>query len=117
LILRETGSGTRQVMEEFIEKHEISISKKMQLTSNEAVKQALIAGFGFSIMPLIGIKNELKNKQLQIYPIQNLPITTMWSLVWMKGKNHSPVAEEFLRYLKEEQKNIVSSHFSWYEEY
>jgi DNA-binding transcriptional LysR family regulator len=117
LIFRENGSGTRQVMEEFIENHEISVTKKMQLTTNEAVKQALIAGFGYSIMPLIGIKNELKNKQLQIYPIQNLPITTMWRLVWMKGKNHSPVAVEFLRYLNDEQSNIVSNHFRWYEEY
>jgi DNA-binding transcriptional LysR family regulator len=61
LIFREAGSGTRQTMESFIEKNNLSVLKKMELTSNEAVKQALLAGLGYSIMPLIGIKNELIN--------------------------------------------------------
>ena len=56
----------------------------MELTSNEAVKQAVLAGLGYSIMPLIGIKNELHNKQLSIYPIKGLPIKTTWSLIWLK---------------------------------
>lgn len=34
----------------------------MELTSNEAVKQAVIAGLGASITPIIGLKNELQNK-------------------------------------------------------
>jgi len=41
----------------------------MQLTSNEAVKQAVIAGLGYSIMPLIGAKNELETRDLQIIPV------------------------------------------------
>jgi DNA-binding transcriptional LysR family regulator len=61
LIFREKGSGTRQTMETFIERNNISVLKKMELTSNEAVKQALLAGLGYSIMPLIGIRNELHN--------------------------------------------------------
>ena len=75
----------------------------MTLTSNEAVKQAVIADLGFSIMPLIGIKNELQNNELQIINIKGLPITTTWSLIWLKGKKHSPVSEAFLDYLKKEK--------------
>ena len=99
LIFREKGSGTRQTMEYFFEKNNISVVKKMELTTNEAVKQALLAGLGFSIMPLIGIKNELFNKELQIIPIKGLPIKTTWSLIWNKSKNHSPAALAFLEYL------------------
>jgi DNA-binding transcriptional LysR family regulator len=62
LIFREPGSGTRQIMENFIVSNDIKVYKKMELTSNEAVKQAILAGFGFSIMPLIGIKRELSTK-------------------------------------------------------
>lgn len=87
LIFREKGSGTRQTMESFIDAHNISALKKMELTSNEAVKQALLAGLGYSIMPLIGIKNELRNKELQIVPIKGLPIKTTWRLIWLKGKS------------------------------
>ena len=74
-------------MEKFIERHHIAAVKKMELTSNEAVKQAVLAGLGFSIMPLIGIRNELRNKELQVIPVRGLPIKTNWSLIWLKGRN------------------------------
>ena len=117
LIFREKGSGTRQTMERFIEDNSISVLKKMELTSNEAVKQALLAGLGYSIMPLIGIKSELHSDELQIIPVKGLPIKTIWSLIWLKGKNHSPVCISFLDYLKKEKESIVQDKFSWYEEY
>ena len=117
LIFREPGSGTRQTMSEFLDRNEIQHIKKLELTSNEAVKQALIAGMGYSIMPLIGIKNELFNGDLQIVPVKGLPITTMWSLIWMKGKSHSPVAAAYLDYLSENKENITAQKFGWYEKY
>jgi len=117
LIFREKGSGTRQTMVDFIDRNKISVLKKMELTSNEAVKQALLAGLGYSIMPLIGIKNELYNHDLHIIPIKDLPITTTWSLIWLKGKRHSPVSSSFLEYLKNEKDQIVHDKFSWYEQY
>jgi DNA-binding transcriptional LysR family regulator len=117
LIFREKGSGTRQTMEKFFERQNISVLKKMELTSNEAVKQALLAGLGYSIMPLIGIKNELHSNELQIIPIKGLPIITTWSLIRLKGKKHSPVSKSFLDYLKKEKAQIVHDKFSWYEQY
>lgn len=117
LIFREKGSGTRQTMESFIESNNISVLKKMELTSNEAVKQSLLAGLGYSIMPLIGIKNELHNKELQIISIKGLPIKTTWSLIWLKGKKHSPVAQSFLDYLIKNKSKIVEEKFRWYEQY
>lgn len=117
LIFREKGSGTRQTMESFIERHHIKVLKKMELTSNEAVKQALLAGLGYSIMPLIGIRNELHNNELQIIPIKGLPITTTWSLIWLKGKKHSPASLAYLQYLKSNVAQIVHEKFNWYEQY
>jgi len=117
LIFREKGSGTRQTMESFIEQNNLTVLKKLELTSNEAVKQALLAGLGYSIMPLIGIKNELHNNELQIIPIKGLPITTTWRLIWSKGKKLSPVSLSFLDYLNEEKLQIIQEKFSWYEQY
>lgn len=117
LIFREKGSGTRQTMEKFIENNHIAILKKMELTSNEAVKQAVMAGLGYSVMPLIGIKNELHENQLKIIPVKGLPITTTWSLIWMKEKKHSPVATRFLEYMKQEKETVIQQSFKWYEEY
>lgn len=89
----------------------------MELTSNEAVKQAVIAGLGYSIVPLIGIRNEIFNKDLQIIPFKGLPIKTTWSLIWMDAKRHSPVSLAFLNHLKENRSQIVQSNFSWYEQF
>ncbi len=113
LIYREEGSGTRYVMEKFIANNELPVMKKMELTSNEAVKQAVIAGLGCSIMPLIGIKNELNDGQLQIIPVKGLPIKSNWQLIWLKNKSFSPVAELYLEYLKVEKNNIIKEKFEW----
>lgn len=115
LLFRENGSGTRQIMERFIVQQDLKINKRMELTSNEAVKQAILAGLGYSIMPLIGIRKEIQNKDLQIIPLKGLPIKTDWSLIWVKGKNHNPAALVYLDYLKKEKEAIIHSKFSWYE--
>lgn len=117
LIFREKGSGTRLTMERFLEQNRISILKKMELTSNEAVKQAVIAGLGYSIMPLIGIKNEILNGDLKIISVEGFPITTMWSLVWLKRKKLNPVSLAYLDYLKNNKAQIAQNQFGWYERY
>lgn len=117
LIFREKGSGTRQTMEGFIRRHDLAVVKKMELTSNEAVKQAVMAGLGYSIMPLIGIRNELHSGQLRIIPVRGLPLTTMWSLTWLKAKRHSPVATAFLEHVRREKDRIVRTRFEGYENY
>lgn len=117
IIYRESGSGTRYVMESYIEKNNLPVRKKMELTSNEAVKQAVIAGLGYSIMPLIGIKNELTNGDLQIIPVKGFPIKSNWNLIWLKQKGFSPVAAAFLDYVKREKDNIIKDKFEWFEQY
>ncbi|KYG75767.1 MULTISPECIES: LysR family transcriptional regulator [Roseivirga] len=117
LIYREEGSATRNAMEEFIQSRSISTYKKLELTSNEAVKQAVIAGLGYSIMPLIGLKNELKSHQLEIIPLKGLPIITQWNLIWMKSKNLSPVAKAYLEHIEQNKDQLIGQHFDWYEKY
>lgn len=112
MMFREPGSGTRFTMERFIERHHFQIKKKLELTSNEAVKQAVLANLGFSIMPLIGIRTELRDGLLKIIPVKGLPIKTMWQLIWMKGKRFSTVASAFLEYIEKEKDAIVEEHFT-----
>lgn len=63
-------------MESFLKSKNISVEKRLQFTSNEVVKQAVIADLGFSITTLIGIKNAIRNNDLQIMPIEGLPVIT-----------------------------------------
>ena len=111
-LFREEGSITRLVMENFILKNKIKIKKKIELTSNEAVKQAVMAGLGLSIMPIIGIRNEIESGLLTIIPKKGLPIQTTWRLIWLKEKRLSPIAESYLNYLAKEKQNIIQNNFT-----
>lgn len=113
LIFRENGSATRLMMEKFLQRCKIELKQKMELSSNEAVKQSLIAGLGISLMPLIGIKNELSLGHLKIIPVKGTPITTSWNLVWLAEKKLSPVASAFVEYIKHEKMAIFENQFSW----
>jgi DNA-binding transcriptional LysR family regulator len=104
-------------MESFFEQSKVNVRKKLELTSNEAVKQAVIAGLGFSVMPLIGVHNEIILKDLNIIPVAGLPIKTKWRMIWLKTKKLSPVAETFLEYIKENKKEIQDRNFSWIKEF
>ena len=117
LIYREQGSATRKKMEYFIASNKISTYKKMELKSNEALKQALIAGLGYSIMPLIGIKNELKNGDLHVIPVKGLPMVTNWNLIWLSSKNLSSISKHFIDYINENKDKIIKTHFDWFNSY
>ena len=111
-LFREEGSMTRLVMENFILKNKIKIKKKIELTSNEAVKQAVMAGLGLSIMPIIGIRNEIESGLLTIIPKKGLPVQTTWRLIWLKEKRLTPIAESYLNYLAKEKQNIIQNNFT-----
>lgn len=111
-IYREVGSATRTAMESYIDQQGISIHKKIELTSNEAVKQAVIANMGISIMPIIGIRQELQTKQLKIIPMDGLPIQTNWHIVWNRGTRLSPSAKAFIEHLENNKNSIIETFFS-----
>ncbi|NAY91997.1 LysR family transcriptional regulator [Muricauda sp. JGD-17] len=117
LIFREKGSATRAAMETYLTKKNVTVSKKIELTSNEAVKQAVIAGLGCSIMPLIGVNNELKKGDLKIIPLKDLPVITTWNLVWLQNKKLSPVALALLDHLNATKEKVIKDNFAWVQEY
>ncbi len=73
----------------------------------------LLAGLGYSIMPLIGIRNELQSGAIKIIPVEGLPIHTAWQLIWLKGKNLSPVAKAYLQHVEMEKERIAGLYFTY----
>ncbi len=112
LIYREQGSATRNAMSIYFSNH--TKRKSIELTSNETVKQAVVAGLGYSIIPLIGMSNELQNGDIYIIPSKDLPILTYWRLIWLKNKKLSPVAAAYLDFIRKEKEAIIEKHFGWY---
>lgn len=117
LIYREKGSATRFEMESYFKDMKGLKRKKIELTSNEAVKQAVVAGLGNSILPLIGIKNELLNGSLRIIEKEGLPMETKWRLIWLKNKKMTAVSQAYLEFLRSEKEQLLEKHFSWYREF
>ena len=117
LIYREEGSGTRFTMQQFFAKEAIKPEVKLELTTNEAIKQAVVADIGMSIVSLLSIKNELSQNELKIIPVKGLPLESQWKLIWLKKKNLSPVALAFLDYVKQEKEKVYNDFFKWMEQY
>ncbi|MEM6395025.1 MAG: LysR substrate-binding domain-containing protein [Bacteroidota bacterium] len=112
LIFREEGSATRQAMYAYLKANDVRIGRSIQMTSNEAVKQAVRAGLGLSIMPRIGIRSELKLETMQLLKIKGLPTFSQWNLAYSQGKQLSPAASKLIEYIDEYKERIIEAEFS-----
>ncbi|HEU4470188.1 MAG TPA: LysR family transcriptional regulator [Flavisolibacter sp.] len=117
LIFREEGSGTRVTMQQYFEKAHIVPKIQFELTSSEAVKQAVLADLGFSIQSILSIKHELRAGEIKIIPVAGLPLVENWRLVWLKQKKPSVVAAAFLQYIRRNKNSIFKKHFFWINDY
>ena len=110
-VLREKGSGTRTMMEKFFAEREIHVESKLELATNEAVKQAVMAGLGASILSNFSMAREIKDERIALLEYPGLPLKADWKLIWLKQKKHSPAVKAFIRWLSENREKILSNHF------
>lgn len=98
-VVREEGSGTRAAMERFFAKHGIAFTTGMEMTSNEAIKQAVVAGLGFGVVSLHTLELELLARRLAVLEVAQFPIMRRWYVVHRQGKRLSPLAAAFKSFL------------------
>ena len=106
-IMREPGSGTRQAVQQLLEKHKVKVQVRLELGSNEAIKHAIAGGLGISVLSKHTLVLESLSKELTILDIQHFPIKRRWYVVYLGGKHLSVVAQTFLEYLIEETQPIT----------
>lgn len=94
-MLREPGSGTRAVTDEFIQDHGIRPSNIMVMSSTEAIKQGVQANLGIAMMPLHAVQLELSVDRLVVLDVAGLPIVRTWHVVQREGKRLSHVSQAF----------------------
>lgn len=107
-VMREPGSGTRQAMERFFTEHGASIRHGMQMTRNEAIKQAVRAGLGLSVVSLHTVELELETERLVILDVEGFPIERQWHLVYRRGRRLSPAARAFRQFVLDEARGLVA---------
>ena len=101
-IMREQGSGTRDAISQLFTEQGISVKVKLELGSNEAIKQAISGRLGISILSEHCLISERILGELTILDFQHFPIKRRWFVCHLAGKKLSVIAETFLNYLLEE---------------
>jgi len=106
-VVREPGSGTRGATERFFEQHNIEFQTGIEMTSNEAIKQAVEAGLGLGIVSIHTLELELETRRLQILDVVDFPIQRYWYIIQCKGKRLSPAAQAFRSFVLEQAKEFI----------
>lgn len=106
-VVREQGSGTRGAIERFFAQHQVPLKTAIELGSNEAIKQAVIAGLGLGIVSMHTLELELETRRLALLHIEDFPILRHWFIVHRRGKRLSPVAAAFKAYTLESAQRFV----------
>ncbi|TYP92735.1 DNA-binding transcriptional regulator, LysR family [Fodinibius salinus] len=100
-VFRELGSGTRMVMESYFKENGMNVSPIMELGMNEAVKQAIMAGIGLSLISKLSLENELNLNKISILNVPDFPMMTHWHMLYKKDKRLTPVTQNFISFLQE----------------
>jgi DNA-binding transcriptional LysR family regulator len=108
-LVRERGSGTRSAMERFFRENSITMSTPMEMSSNEAIKQAVEAGLGLGLLSVHTLELELALQRLVILDVVKFPILRHWYIVHRTGKRLSVVADSFRRFVLEEASRVLSA--------
>jgi LysR family transcriptional regulator, low CO2-responsive transcriptional regulator len=105
-LMREKDSGTRIAADRFLRERNVRLSIKMEIGSNEAIKQAVAGGLGLSILSLHALGPDAAPRSLVALNVEGLPIRRHWYIVHPTGKRLSIVAQAFFAYLKAEGSHI-----------
>jgi len=99
-LVREPGSGTRKALERLFADHGLAIKVRMELGSNEAIKQAIVGGLGVSVLSRHTLALDAPMGQLAVLDVVGFPIERQWYVAYPAGKQLSIMARTFLEYLK-----------------
>ncbi len=107
-ILRERGSGTRNAVERFFHERGVKLNTSMEMSRNEAIKHAVMAGLGLGIVSLHTLEFELALNRIAILSVEGFPIMKEWYLVHRSGKRMSPIAQVFHDFVLNEAGRIMT---------
>lgn len=106
-IAREPGSGTRAARTKLFAEHGLKANTYMELGSSEAIKQAVMAGLGISVLSRHSLRLELETGTLAVLDVEHFPLMRKWYAVHLKGKKLSNTARMFLDFLLKDGAKIL----------
>lgn len=106
-LIRETGSGTRASMERVFGERGVPFRVSMEVTSNETIKQAVMADMGISFISSHTVGLELAARKLVILDVVGLPIIRDWYVIHLRDKTLAPIPAAFRSFLLEHGARII----------
>ena len=106
-LLREPGSGTRMVTLKLFERHGIAPRIRMELNTNEAIREATLAGLGVSILSRYALGLEPEQANLVSLDIEGFPLESHWHFVYPVGKHLSVAARAFMDFARVHAKSLI----------
>lgn len=106
-ILRERGSGSRDAALRPFAEQGLHLQVRMELGSNEAIKQAIVAGLGISILSLHTLTLEGTDGPIAVLDVEGFPIERQWYVAWPRGRAHSIIARAFFDYLMQDGRKLA----------
>ncbi len=104
-IFREKGSGTRMATDAHFKRLKLKPSIRLELGSNEAIKQATIGGLGIAVLSKHALGDKSDQEAVAILKCKEFPIESSWHIVSPKGKKLSPIATIFKKHLSQQAKS------------
>jgi len=104
-LLREPGSGTRIATERLFDELGLKLKMRMELGSNEAIKQAVIGGLGVSVLSRHTLEMDTPSKRFVVLNVQGFPIKRHWYFVYPSGKQLSVIARTLVDHLRQASGN------------
>jgi DNA-binding transcriptional LysR family regulator len=98
-IFREPGSGTRLTAEKFFASQGVVVKNRLEVGSNEAIKQTVAGGLGLAVLSATTVVAELALGELVQLDVQGFPLIRRWHVVYPRGKRLSPAARAFKEWL------------------
>lgn len=109
-IVREHGSGTRNAMQQFFDAQRVAPHIVMEMSSNETIKQAVIAGLGLSMLSLHTVGLEMRSGLIRRLDVEGTPLMRTWNVVHLQSKVLSPAAEAFRYFIIERGEAHLRAH-------
>ena len=94
-------------MERFFAEKGVRLSTGMEMSSNEAIKQAVQAGLGLGIVSIHTLQLELETRRLAVLDVEHFPILRHWYVVHRQGKRLTPVAQLFKEFVVNEARELL----------
>ena len=101
-LIRERGSGTRKIMEQALEQHNLSMGAFRvigEMGSNEAIRQAVKTGGGIALISRLAVASDIRHHELNAIPVAGLKLTREFYLITHRHRSRSPICNAFLTFI------------------